>query len=199
MIDHLVFAGPDLVAATESAESILGLASVEGGRHVGFGTANRLIGLGPSTYLEIIGPDPTQPDPVFARPFDIDVLDGPRLVAWAVAVPDINATRRAIEPVVVGPPVEMTRRTPKGDLLRWRLTPPVAGSLPFFINWLDTPHPAGQLEQSATLVDLRIEDAEPGDVRKVVKALNLPVTTRKAWEPRIAATIDLPDRRVVLW
>lgn len=199
MIDHLVFAGPDLVAATESAESILGLVSVEGGRHVGFGTANRLIGLGRSTYLEIIGPDATQPDPVFSRPFDIDVLKGPRLVAWAVAVPDINATRRAIEPVVVGPPVEMTRRTPKGDLLRWQLTPPVAGSLPFFINWLDTPHPAGQLEQSASLVDLRIEDAELGDVRRVVKALNLAVSTRKAWEPRIAATIDLPDRRVVLW
>ena len=199
MIDHLVFAGSDLATATEVAESMLGIESVEGGRHVGFGTANRLIGLGPSTYLEIIGPDPTQPDPVLSRPFDIDVLEGPRLVAWAVAVPDINATRRAIEPVVIGPPVEMTRRTPKGDLLRWRLTPPVAGSLPFFIDWLDTPHPAGQLEQVATLADLRIEAPELGDVRKVVKALNLPVSTRKAWEPRIAATIDLPDRRVVLW
>lgn len=199
MIDHLVYAGPDLEAAAKSAESIIGVRSVEGGRHVGFGTANRLIGLGPSTYLEIIGPDPSQPAPAFERPFGIDALEAPRLVAWAVAVDDIEAARKLVEFAGIGPPVEMTRRTPTGDLLRWRLTPPVPGSVPFLIDWLDTPHPAGQLEQVAKLVDLRIEDTDPGEVRKVVRALNVNVSTRKAWEPRIAATIDLPDRRVVLW
>ena len=199
MIDHLVYAGPDLEAATKSAESIIGVPSVEGGRHVGFGTANRLIGLGPSTYLEIIGPDPSQPTPAFERPFGIDALEAPRLVTWAVAVDDIEAARKLAEPAEIGPPVEMTRRTPTGDLLRWRLTPPVPGSMPFLIDWLDTPHPAGQFEQIAKLVDLRIEDTDPGEVRRVIRALKLDVSTRKAWEPRIAATIDLPDRRVVLW
>lgn len=199
MIDHLVFAGPDLAAATAAAESILGVASVEGGRHEGFGTANRLIGLGAATYLEIVGPDPSQPDPAIERPFGIDALEAPRLVAWAVAVEDIETARRLVEPAEIGSPVEMTRRTPAGDLLRWRLTPPVPGSMPFFIDWLDTPHPAGQLDQVAKLVDLRIEDTDPAEVRKVIRALKLDVSTRKAWEPRIAATIDLPDRRVVLW
>lgn len=199
MIDHLVYAGPDLDVATTSAESIIGVPSVEGGRHVGFGTANRLIGLGPATYLEIIGPDTSQPAPVFPRPFGIDDLDGPRLVAWAVAVDDIEASRRLLEPIEIGPPVEMTRQTPAGELLRWRLTPPVPGSLPFLIDWMDTPHPAGQLEQVARLVDLRIEDSDLNDVRVVVKKLKLKVSTRKTWESRLAATIDLPDRRVVLW
>lgn len=199
MIDHLVYAGPDLEAAAKSAESIIGVPSVSGGRHVGFGTANRLIALGPSTYLEIIGPDPSQPTPAFERPFGIDVLEAPRLVAWAVAVEDIEAAWRLVEPAEIGPPVEMTRRTPTGDLLRWRLTPPVPGSLPFLIDWLDTPHPAGQLEQVAKLVDLRIEDPDPAEVRRVIRAMKLEVSTRKAWEPRIAATIDLSDRRVVLW
>lgn len=199
MIDHLVYAGPDLEAATKSAELIIGVPSVEGGRHVGFGTANRLIGLGPSTYLEIIGPDPSQPTPAFERPFGIDALEAPRLVTWAVAVDDIEAARKLAGPSEIGHSVEMTRRTPTGDLLRWRLTPPVPGSMPFLIDWLDTPHPAGQLEQIAKLVDLRIEDTDPAEVRRVIRALKLDVSTRKAWEPRIAATIDLPDRRVVLW
>lgn len=199
MIDHLVYAGPDLDGATTLAESIIGIASVEGGRHVGFGTANRLIGLGPTTYLEIIGPDTSQPAPVFPRPFGIDDLDGPRLVAWAVAVDDIEASRRSLEPAEIGPPAEMTRRTPAGDLLRWRLTPPVPGPLPFLIDWMDTPHPASHLEQLARLVDLRIEDPDLSDVRAVVKKLKLKVSTRKTWDSRLAATIDLPDRRVVLW
>ena len=92
MLDHLVLATPDLEATTTAVAERTGVTPVAGGRHVGVGTANTLLGLGDGAYLEIIGPDP-QAEPGHApRPFRIDSLDRPRLVTWAVRPADLDAT-----------------------------------------------------------------------------------------------------------
>lgn len=46
MIDHLIVCVGDLDEAARSFKDRLGLNSVEGGRHPGHGTANRIIPLG---------------------------------------------------------------------------------------------------------------------------------------------------------
>ena len=43
----------DLAAAGRELEARHGLASIEGGRHAGYGTANRIVPLGES-YLELV-------------------------------------------------------------------------------------------------------------------------------------------------
>ena len=43
----------DLAAAAEEIEARHGLASIEGGRHPGWGTANRIVPLG-EAYLELV-------------------------------------------------------------------------------------------------------------------------------------------------
>ncbi|WP_327085082.1 VOC family protein [Nonomuraea sp. NBC_01738] len=144
-MDHLVYATPDLAPTVAEVERLLGVKPAEGGRHVGLGTRNHLLGLGGRSYLEIIGPDPEQPHPGAPRPFGIDTLDAPRLVAWAVEPDDLDATvaasrARGYDP---GTPFAMSRRTPSGDLLEWRLAfaaepDPV---IPFLIDWGTTPHP----------------------------------------------------------
>jgi hypothetical protein len=128
-LDHLVLATPDLEATVADVAARAGVRSVEGGRHVGLGTRNHLLGLGGSAYLEIIGPDADQPAPDRPRPFGIDELTGPRLVTWAVHPPDVDAVverARALghDP---GAPRPMSRRTPAGVLLAWRLTEPSDG------------------------------------------------------------------------
>src|SRR5919109_2901188 len=83
-VDHLVYATPDLQAGVDRAETLLGIRAAPGGQHPGRGTRNALVALGPTSYLEIIGPDPAQPKPSGPRRFGIDDLEAPRIVRWVV-------------------------------------------------------------------------------------------------------------------
>ena len=53
MIDHLIVCVGDLDEAARSFKDRLALDSVEGGRHSGHGTANRIIPLG-GCYVELL-------------------------------------------------------------------------------------------------------------------------------------------------
>ena len=52
-MDHIVVCVPDLAEAAREYEEQFGLTSIEGGRHAGHGTANRLIPLG-DQYIELV-------------------------------------------------------------------------------------------------------------------------------------------------
>ncbi|MFD1719661.1 VOC family protein [Georgenia deserti] len=151
-LDHLVYAGPDLQALIDEVHRLTGVEPVAGGRHEGRGTANALLGLGAGRYLELLGPDPDQPEPDRPRPLRVDEVDRPTLVGWAVrtsAIDDVVASAReaGYDP---GDVQAMSRRTPSGDVLRWRLTPPeggLGGAVPFLIDWQDSPHPSHGLPE----------------------------------------------------
>ena len=72
MIDHLIYRAPDLVNAVAEVEERLGVRAQASGQHTGLGTHNALLTLGRQTYLEIIAPDPRQPQPPAPRPFGPD-------------------------------------------------------------------------------------------------------------------------------
>src|SRR4029453_10252172 len=80
-------------------------------------TANFLIGLGAGAYLEIIGPDPDQPQPVGGRWFGIDRLTAPPLVTWAPRTAGIDGSVTAARALGYDPgqPTTMTRRSDAGD------------------------------------------------------------------------------------
>ena len=105
VVDHLVYATPDLQSGIERIERLLGVRASPGGQHPGRGTRNALLSLGRGVYLEIIGPDPEQPAPAQPRPFGIDELREPRLAAWAAKGRELEQFARdaAGAGVILGP------------------------------------------------------------------------------------------------
>jgi hypothetical protein len=135
-VDHLVYATPELSAGVERIEKLLGVKASPGGQHPGRGTRNALLALGPTSYLEIIGPDPEQPTPALPRPFGIDDLKEPRLVAWAAKSMDLArlASEAGRNGVKLGEVISGSRRRADGVMLSWRYTDPrtiVAGGALF--------------------------------------------------------------------
>ncbi len=150
-MDHIVYGVPPrLMQAVAWFAGLTGVQPVSGGSHEGMGTANFLVGLGAGVYLEIIGPDPDQPQPAGGRWFGIDRLTTSRIVTWAIRTADINGSVAAAKALGYDPgqPASMSRRTDAGDVLRWRLTPPQIelndGLVPFLIDWGSTPHPTSR-------------------------------------------------------
>jgi hypothetical protein len=203
-LDHLVYATPDLTLGINTIDKLLGVKATPGGQHPGLGTRNALVALGPSSYLEIIGPDPEQPKPAGRRRFGIDELTSPRIVRWVAKGTDLEtlaatATGRGVR---LGPVIPGSRRRPDGVVLSWRYTDPnvdtADGLVPFFIDWGSSPHPSATAARGATLVQVRAEHPDAERTQKMLDALGLDLRVQKGSAPAIVATIDSPRGRVDL-
>src|ERR1044072_4067129 len=194
LLDHLVYATPDLEATCRDLEIRLGARASAGGQHPGRGTHNALISLVPKAYLEIIGPDPMQPE---TRPvwFAIDRLTAPKLVTWAIRIDDIQGFAKEISPGAnVGLVRSGSRKTPDGATLSWQLTEPQlehgVGLVPFLIEWTAGQHPADSAVTGPRLVQLRIEHPEPESIRKQLKLLHLEVAIEQAASPALVSIFE---------
>ena len=178
-LDHVVIAGPDLDALVAWFAERTGVHAAPGGAHP-TGTANALVALtiggkrGPQ-YLELIGPDPARTDPGLPTMFGIDALDEPRVQTYAVHPEDIEATVAAARErgVDLGEVADLSRRTPSGDLLEWRLAGVHGPSreAPFVIDWGSTPHPGQGELPVIELESFTWVESEPDRLRELVDAL----------------------------
>ena len=155
-LDHVLIAVADLPSAAREMETRYGLASVEGGRHAGWGTANRIVPLG-ETYLELItvvdeGEAATS---TFGRWVAAGIGSAPgQPLGWVVRTNRLDDVAQRLDlPVSAG-----SRPGRDGRTLRWRLAGVEEASaepaLPFFVEWgEETPlpgrspavHPAGEV------------------------------------------------------
>jgi hypothetical protein len=204
VIDHIVFATPDLEATSAEVGKNWGVAPTEGGRHTGRGTRNTLLGLGGGAYLEIIGPDREAPAPEGSRPFGIDRLAAPRLVTWAAGTKEIErrserSRAAGFDPGMVLP---MSRATPGGNVLNWKLTmrEDFAGDglVPFLIDWGEAPHPSTTSAPGCRLVSLTAEHPNAEGIRRMLKALEVDLEVKDGPYPRLVARIATPKGEQVL-
>lgn len=202
LIDHLVYAVPDLPAAVAEMEERFGVGPRAGGKHIGLGTHNALLAFGPGTYLEIIAPDPEQPEPSVPRPFGVDGVSRGGLVSWALACDDIDAAvagvrSRGYDP---GEVVDGRRTGPTGTVLRWRLTASSTGGglVPFLISWGNTEHPARSAPQGLTLEAFHVEHPDPSSLAPLFTALGADVEIRPAAAAALVARLSGPNGSKVL-
>lgn len=185
-VDHLIYAVPDLQSGMREIADLLGVRPAFGGRHPNWGTHNALLSLGPTTYLEIIAPDPDAPAPARGRLLGMSEQQVPRLATWVMRSNTIRETVAGARAAGVGlGNVESgSRRAPDGTLLNWALSDPYAmpcdGAVPFLIDWGDTPHPGSSAPRAGELVALSIEHPECAAVRFALSSLDADIGVKAA-------------------
>jgi hypothetical protein len=195
VLDHLVYAAPDLDAAVEALFARLGVRAAPGGSHPGRGTRNALLALGAGSYLEILAPDPAQlhPGPLW---MGLEGLASPGLTAWAVRSSDLEGDLRRAERagLDLGGVLEGSRRRADGEQLVWRFTDPrvreAGGLVPFFIDWGSCPHPAATAPAGVSLAALRAEHPDPGDAATLLGSLELDLPVTKGPRPALIAVLE---------
>ena len=160
-LDHVLIAVGDLDASVADFERRYGLTSVEGGRHPGWGTANRLVPLG-STYLELIAT--VDADEASRSAVGRWVAGGQPGVplGWAARTSNIERIADRLGLTVHAG----SRRSASGQMLRWRTAglefAAVEPMLPFFIEWdasarfpggIAVHHPAGAIGIGRLILD----------------------------------------------
>ena len=168
------------------------------------GTRNTLMSLGDDVYLEIIAPDPEQPDPPNGRPFAIDAMSEGRLITFAVhasegeTIEDVTAAMAACgeDP---GPISAMSRVKPDGEEIHWSLTMSAGpGLVPFVIEWGNTTHPATVTPTGSTLVSLAGTHPDPDHIKALHSAIGIDVDVTAGDTVTFEATLDTPNGRVTL-
>lgn len=203
-IDHLIYAAPTLKSGMDEIEALLGTRPVCGGQHPGRGTHNALLGLGPDIYLEVIAPDPAQPDVPHPLWIAADTVREPRLIYWAAKSDNLEALveRARSNGLELGELSSGSRALPDGQLLRWRLTDPRAnpadGIIPFFIDWLDTPHPARGLPDGGALLSLEAQHPQAEKVQAQLQMLGLELNVHYHPEPTLFARIRTSNGEILL-
>ena len=203
-VDHLVYATPDLALGVETAEQLFGVRASAGGQHPGEGTRNALLALGPTSYFEIIGPDPGQPTPARGRRFGIDEIKAPRLTTWVAKGTALEtfASAALAHGVNLGAVIPGSRKRPDGIVLSWRYTDPrvvLADRLvPYFIDWGASPHPSASAAKGVTLLSLRAEHPDADRLQQMLRQLGLDLAVSKGARPALIATFDSPKGHVEL-
>jgi len=203
ILDHLVYATPDLGATIERLEQLFSVRAAIGGQHPGWGTKNALLALGPKAYLEIMGPDPTQPEPKQPRPFDMDTLSKPRLMTWVARTDDIQSVidKAKRQELDLGELQEKSRKKPDGSILKWTMTDlrknRKDGTIPYFINWGDSEHPAENSPKGCRLIKLEVFHPDAKRVNELLKNLGIDLKVGLG-SVALKATIESPKGQIVL-
>jgi glyoxalase-like protein len=179
-IDHVLIRVSDLDDAADELDAEHGVASVPGGRHPGWGTANRIVPLG-ETYLELVTvvDEREAAGSSFGR-WVLETPPGP--MGWCVRPASLETEAERLHLTVHSG----SRATASGEQLTWRFAgfdqAAAEPSLPFFIEWGTPELFPGRIgtEHRSGPVDL-IELALAGDADRIAEWLGprpLPITVR---------------------
>jgi hypothetical protein len=194
-LDHILLGCNNLDSGIAFVEAHTGIRATPGGAHPGAGTHNALLSLGERHYLEIIAPDPAQPDSTNQLSLILTKLTEPRLVGWAAHPANISVLAEKLRNAGVPfeGPVAGSRKRPDGHILHWQvlhLEDDASGLLPFFIEWgAGTTHPSADSPSGCRLSTFELITQNPDQLTKQTTLLSLNVAIKKGAEPQLHARI----------
>jgi hypothetical protein len=217
LLDHVIWACDDLERGVARFAALTGVRPRYGGVHASGLTHNALVSLGGRCYLEILAP--TGPAAVdedewcrFAR-----AAAEPRLLTYcmrsAMPLAELAALAESLGaiPAKVG---ANGRTTPDGVRLYWQWVGPkfdaFGRAFPFFIDWLDSPHPAmaqaaapnaggvPEMEPTMRLAHFAVGHPQAAALGEVLEALSVAIEIYEAPQIEFALTLDTPLGMVTL-
>jgi hypothetical protein len=198
LLDHILLGCSDLDRGIAFVEEQTGIRAAFGGVHPGRGTQNALLSFGERRYLEIIAPDPGQPEAKDALVFYLKKLSEPRLVHWAAHPGDLSVLAKKLHEagVAFNGPTPGSRKRPDGRVLQWQilaLKDNASWTLPFFIEWsADSLHPSADAPKGCALLRFEALTPDPENLAKMTATLGLDFPIAKADEPQLRATLAGP-------
>jgi catechol 2,3-dioxygenase-like lactoylglutathione lyase family enzyme len=202
LLDHILLGCDDLDRGIAFVEERAGVRATFGGVHPGRGTQNALLSLGERRYLEIIAPDPAQPDT--PDTYGLRRLTEPHLVHWAAHPGDLDSFAKKLREagVTFDGPTPGSRKRPDGRVLHWKtlnLADDRNGLLPFFIEWSpDSLHPSADSPKGCSLLRFEAAAPDPENLAKQTSLLGLDLPIAKAHQPQLRATIAGPKGQFIV-
>jgi Glyoxalase-like domain len=209
-LDHIVWACDDLGRGSERIERLTGMTPHFGGVHANGRTQNALLALGERCYLEVLAPVGRE------RADDDEWTRGARSAGEGrVLTYCLRSPRPLVELAAIAAArgwsraqVQSNGRTrPDGVQLRWRWLAPVAvpfgAAFPFFIDWMDSPHPAEPPAAATGGAGLRLHQFSVGhpqarELARAIAEFGCIVETHDAPITAFRVQLDSPRGRVWL-
>jgi hypothetical protein len=193
-VDHLVWYCADLAEGERYFTERMDHGSAYGGVHPGEGTCNRLLSLSDTTYVEILGRDPAQPETSLAA--EVRGLKGFGLYHWAIGGVELEGLRQqAMAAGLTGSDlVSGGRKLPDGSWLGWTcfgIHGHGFGALvPFFIDWGDSSHPAKTAPRGGSLGAIAVASPTARELREIYRNLGLDIPVHEAPSPGLSVTLE---------
>jgi catechol 2,3-dioxygenase-like lactoylglutathione lyase family enzyme len=196
LLDHILLGCNDLQRGIDFVGQHTGVRAVFGGVHPGRGTQNALLSLGERRYLEIIVPDPGQPDAKNPLALHLKKLSVPQIVGWAAHPRDLSSLAKKLGEAGVAfeGPTPGSRKRPDGKTLSWKtlnLKDDRGGVLPFFIEWsADSKHPSEDAPHGCKLDSFSAISANPDGMLKLLKTLGLEMPVVRGEKEHLVAQLS---------
>lgn len=205
IIDHIVYAVPDLEKAMLDFENRTGVAPTFGGYHTHQGTKNAIVNIGKDAYLEIITVDSANEAITGPRWMGVDLILEPKVTRWSLKSDQLSSDSIILQKYdpQMGEVKGGQRNTSSGDLLSWMMIMPLPHPeveiVPFITSWgADSVHPTSNLPQNCRLLELQFTHPQPELFREVWQGLGLKRAIAQGPVVEIKLVLDTPKGRVEL-
>ena len=203
-LDHLIWVCADLEHGSRRFESLTGVRPRYGGVHASGVTHNALVGLGERCYFEILAPvGPAAPgDDHWCRL--ARAAPEPQVLTYCLRSPrplsELASTFASLgwQNAVVA---SNGRTTPEGVRLRWQWLAPSVDefgfAFPFFIDWLDSSHPAESLgvaqpESGIRLRQFSVGHPHAAELHQTLNKIGSAVDTHTADDVQFRVQLQTP-------
>jgi hypothetical protein len=204
-LDHIMWGTDDLESGSRRFEKLTGVTPRYGGAHASGLTHNALVSLGAHSYLEILAPTgpPTANEDAWSRL--ARTARDPRILTYCLRSSLPLSELAQIAEGLGAPRVQVLgngRVTPEGVRLNWQWLAPTFTqfglAFPFFIDWLDSPHPSAGAPGSIELRRFAVGHPRADELRQILSKLGAPINTYTAPDAEFQLQLDTPSGPVSL-